>query len=77
MTENRDAIKRKLYENDPDFRQLILDHQTLNRESDALSQHPILTRVEEETLHRIKRRKLLIRDRIEKRIMQVLTGSSR
>ena len=76
MTENRDAIRKRLIENDPDFRQLIQDHQVLNRESDALSNHRILTPMEKEELHQIKRRKLLIRDRIEKRILQVSSGSA-
>lgn len=75
MTENRDAIRKQLYENDPDFRQMIQDHELLNQESDALSSHRILTPVEKEELYKLKRRKLLIRDRIEKRIVQVMTGS--
>ncbi|MBN1296901.1 dihydroxy-acid dehydratase [bacterium] len=71
--ENRDAIRQYLLETDLDFRQWVTDHRKLNQESDVLAAQVIPTPLLEAALQRIKRRKLLIRDRIERRIAEVMS----
>ncbi|MCD4653281.1 hypothetical protein K8T06_05045 [bacterium] len=69
MIQNRDITRKQLIDNDPIFRQMIEDHRLLNNAADLLSKHQVLTQNETEQLHKLKRKKLLIRDRIEKRLL--------
>ncbi|MCD4652758.1 DUF465 domain-containing protein [bacterium] len=75
MIQNRDITRKQLIDNDPIFRQMIEDHRSLNDAADSLSKHQVLTQNEAEQLHKLKRKKLLIRDRIEKRLLTALEKS--
>lgn len=70
MIVNRENVRQQLMETDMIFRKMVEDHRSLDLLSTTLSSTVYMTQTEKSKLKQIKRRKLLLRDRIEQRILQ-------
>ena len=70
MQSNREVIVQLLKAKDHEFRHWIQEHAQLNKEAERLDNKLMLIPSEKERLRVIKRQKLYLKDKIERRISQ-------
>ncbi len=76
MEELRAKVKDDLLKVDLIFRQAVDEHRKLDEEAARLDNQVFLIPEEESRLREIKKRKLLLKDKIERQIQQVMEGSA-
>ncbi len=68
MLKNREIIVQELQAVDHEFRDWLVEHAQLHREAEYLDNKMMLIPSEKERLRVLKRQKLLLKDKIERRI---------
>lgn len=71
-----DGVKEALLQSSEDFRQLVSEHQALDRQIRQLSTLSFLTDEQQYTEASLKKRKLALKDQIEARLREERTGSN-
>jgi uncharacterized protein YdcH (DUF465 family) len=71
-----DGVKEALLQSSEDFRQLVSEHQALDRQIRQLSSLSFLTDEQQYTEASLKKRKLALKDQIEARLREERTGSN-
>jgi uncharacterized protein YdcH (DUF465 family) len=71
-----DGVKEALLQSSEDFRQLVSEHQALDRQIRQLSTLSFLTDEQQYTEASLKKRKLALKDQIEARLREQRTGSN-
>ena len=70
MNISTELLREHLMETSPEFKKLVEDHRALDTAACDLSEHSFLTNNEKAQLNKLKRQKLLIRDKIERCLKQ-------
>jgi uncharacterized protein YdcH (DUF465 family) len=71
-----DGVKEALLQSSEDFRQLVSEHQALDRQIRQLSALSFLTDEQQYTEASLKKRKLALKDQIEARLREERAGSN-
>mgnify|MGYP001556192368 CR=1 FL=1 len=70
MNTHTELLHEHLMETSPEFKKLVEDHRALDTAACDLSDSSFLTNIEKEKLNKLKRQKLLIRDKIARCLKQ-------
>ncbi len=72
---NRDEAIKKLYEEDPEFREWKDRHDELDKDIAKMERHHPMTHDLELEIEKLKKEKLYYKDLMERRIQELMKGS--
>ena len=73
---NREEIIKKLYEEDPEFREIKDKHDELDKDIAKMEKHHPMTHDLEMEIEKLKRQKLYYKDLMEKKIQEAMKEQS-